>query len=117
MLPLPKNRLNMLNRLLRQQLLPPLPVSPHASLQRRPHDIIEQKSPVDKQGEAEDLQRLERLPAQSEGDDPDEEGAAGVDCGAGGGADGARYGEAEEIETAVLRGSQSVRWGMWDGGW
>lgn len=104
----------MLNRALGQQLVdtgsPPLAVLAHAlaaarapvqqRLQRRPHNVVEEERAVDEQREADDLQPLEGFPAQAQRDDPDEEGSAGVDCGARGGADGARDGEAEEVEAA-----------------
>lgn len=61
------------------------------SLQRGLHDIVEQERSVNEEAEADDLEPFEGFPAQAEGDEPDEEGAAGVDCAAGGGGDGAGH--------------------------
>ncbi len=88
----------MLDRLFREQLLNLLDAQ---ALERGLDDAVEEESEVDEQGEAEDLQPLESLPAEAERDDPDEEGAAGVDGGARGGGDAARDGEAEEVEAAA----------------
>lgn len=74
--------------LLGQQLLNIL-IGPQ-ELKGRLDDAVEQEGEVDQQGEAKDLQPLECLPAEAERDDPDEEGPAGVDGRAGGGADGPR---------------------------
>lgn len=49
------------------------------SLERRAHNIIEQKGTVNEQRKASDLQPLEILPAEGQRDEPDEERAAGVD--------------------------------------
>jgi len=107
---------NMFDRLLRQQTLPPTrPPAFQTDPQRRPHDIIEQKRAVNEQHEAEDLQPFERLPAQRQRDEPDEEGAAGIDGGAGGGADGAGDGEAEEVEASFSTPFLSVC--LMDGTW
>lgn len=91
--------LDVFHRLLGEQLLDLL-LGPQ-ELERRLDDAVEQEGEVDEQGEAEDLQPLERLPAEAERDDPDEERPAGVDGRAGGGADGPRDGEAKEVEAAV----------------
>lgn len=90
----------MLHGLLGQQLLHLL-LGPQ-EFEGRLDDAVEQEGEVDEQGETGNLQPLERLPAEAERDDPDEEGPAGVDGRAGGGADGPRDGEAEEVEAAVL---------------
>lgn len=100
----------MFNWLLRQQPfrpppgtpLPILPPPPQTDPQRRPHNIIEQERAVNQQREAKDLQPFERLPPQRQRHQPDEQRAARVDGRARRGADGARYGEAEEIEAAAL---------------
>jgi len=89
----------MLHRLLGQQLLHLL--LGLQELKGRLDDAVEQEGEVDEEGEAGHLQPLERLPAEAERDDPDEEGPAGVNGRAGGGADGPRDGEAEEVEAAV----------------
>lgn len=81
----------MLNRLLPQQDFTLSPMTRETSLQRGLHNIIEQESSVDEKPETNDLEPFERLPAQAEGDEPDEEGATGVDCAAGGGGDGVGY--------------------------
>ena len=88
----------MLDGLLGQQLLDLLDAEEGEG---RLDDAVEQEGEVDKQHEAGDLQPLERLPAEAERDDPDEEGAARVDGGARRGADAARDGQAEEVEAAA----------------
>ena len=88
----------MLDRLLGQQLLDLLDAEEGKG---RLDDAVEQEGEVDEQHEAGDLQPLERLPAEAERDDPDEEGAARVDGGARRGADAARDGQAEEVEAAA----------------
>ena len=90
----------MLDRLLGKQLLDLLDAEEGKG---RLDDAVEQESKVDEQHEAGDLQPLERLPAEAERDDPDEEGAARVDGGARRGADAARDREAEEVEAAAVR--------------
>jgi hypothetical protein len=88
----------MLNWLLRQEFLRfPL----NTSLEWRPHQIIEQESSVDKQRKTENLKPLERLPAESERDHPDEERAASVDGRARRRRDSARDTEAKEVEAAA----------------
>lgn len=94
-----KSTLDVLHWLLGQQLLDLL-LGPQ-ELKGRLDDAVEEEGEVDEQGEADDLQPLERLPAEAERDDPDEERPARVDGRAGGGADAARDGEAEEVEAAV----------------
>lgn len=66
--------------------------------ERRLDEAVEQEGEVDEEHEPHDLEPLERLPAQAQGHDPDEEGAARVDGGARGGAHGAGDGEAKEVE-------------------
>jgi len=68
-------RLVMLDGLLGQQLLNFLDLE---ELQRRLDNTVEEEGEVDEQGEANHLQPLECLPAKTEGDNPDEEGAARV---------------------------------------
>jgi len=86
----------MLNRLLGQKLLHLL--LNLQELDRRLDDAVEQKGKVHEECETDDLEPLERLPAEAERDDPDEERTARVNRGAGGGADAARDGEAEKVE-------------------
>ena len=89
----------MLLRFKAQSRSPPQ-VPPQPRHGRRVDDFVEQSCAPDQQRETDDLQPLERLPAQAQRDEPDEERAAGVDCAAGGGADLSGYAEAEEVETA-----------------
>ena len=63
-------------------------------------DAVEEEGEVDEQREAADLQPLERLPAEAQRDDPDEQRPARVDGRARRGADVARDREAEEVEAA-----------------
>lgn len=77
-----------------------IPSAPQKPEDRGSDNAIEQERPVDEQREADNLQPFEGFPPETEGDDPDEEGTAGVDGGAGGRGDGARDGQAEEIEPA-----------------
>ena len=58
-----------LDRILGQQLLDLVHLE---KLKRRLHDAVEQKGEVDEQHETDNLQPLERLPAEAERDDPDE---------------------------------------------
>lgn len=69
----------MLDRLLRQQLLDRLPRL--EELERRLYQAVEQEGKVHQQGKSDYLQPLERLPAESERDDPDEQRTARVDGG------------------------------------
>lgn len=91
--------LQVLDGLLREQLLDLLVRL--EEVERRLHEAVEQEGEVDQQREAEDLQPLERLPAEPQRHDPDEERPARVDGRPRRGADGARDGEAEEVETAA----------------
>lgn len=79
----------MLNRLLGKELLD---LADAQKLKGRLHDAVEEEGKVDEQGKAEDLQPLKCLPAEAEGHHPDEEGAAGVDRRARGGAHAAGHG-------------------------
>jgi hypothetical protein len=79
----------------------PLQVPSQPSDRRRVDNLIEQRRAPDQQRETEHLQPLERLPAQAQRDEPDEQRAARVDCAAGCCGDLARDGEAEEVEAAV----------------
>jgi hypothetical protein len=88
----------MLNRLFRQELLH---LSHAEELERRLNDAVEEEGEVHQESETDNLQPLERLPAEAERDHPDEQGTAGVDGGARRGADAAGDGEAEEVEAAV----------------
>lgn len=57
----------MLNRLLGQNLIHPLPtLSRKTSLQRRANDIVKQERAVDEEGKTEHLEPFERLPVQSQ---------------------------------------------------
>ena|SRR5690349_12426568 len=85
----------MLNRLLRKQLLD-LPDT--EELKRRLNNAVEEESEVNEQGEAYNLQPLERLPAETERNDPNEEGSACIDSRTRGGADTACHGQSEEVE-------------------
>lgn len=67
----------MLNRLLRQQLVNLLVHT--KCLERRLDNAIEEEGKVDQKGETDNLEPLERLPAQTEGDDPDEQCSTSVD--------------------------------------
>lgn len=58
-------------------------------LKGRLDDAVEDKGGVDEEAETYNLQPLEAFPAKTKRDDPDEQGSAGVDGGARGGADGA----------------------------
>jgi hypothetical protein len=67
----------MLDRALWQKLLR-LPFNP--SLKWWPHKIIEKECPIDEQRKTGDLQPFECLPPKTKRYDPDEKGAACVDC-------------------------------------
>ena len=70
----------MLNGLLRKELLDLfIGLQP---FERRLDDAVEEESKVDKEHETDNLECLERLPAETERDDPDEEGTAGINGGA-----------------------------------
>ena len=69
--------LTVLNGLLGQELLD-LFIWDSEELQRRLNDTVEQEGEVNKQGETDNLEPLESLPAQAKGDDPDEQGSASV---------------------------------------
>lgn len=88
--------LHVLYGLLRQQLLDLL--LGLEELKRRRDNAVEEEGEVYQQNEAQNLQPFERLPAKAERHDPDEERAACIDRRAGRGADGARNGQAEEVE-------------------
>jgi hypothetical protein len=90
----------MLNGILRQERLRP---SLYARLERWPNEIVEQEGAVHKRRETCDLQPLECLPAKTERHDPDEQCAAGIDCGARCRRHGARDGKTEEVEATVVR--------------
>jgi hypothetical protein len=97
----------MLNRLLRQQLLDLVGVN-SKELEGGLHDAVEEESEVDQKNKAEDLEPLERLPPEAEGDDPDEQRAAGVNRGARCGADCPGHREAEEVEATGLHVSMDA---------
>lgn len=69
-------------------------------LQGWTYDIVEQERPIDQQDKAQHLQPLEGLPSERERDQPNEQGAAGVDRAARGRGDRPGDGEAEEVEAA-----------------
>lgn len=70
------------------------------ALQRRLDKAVEEEGRVHEQRKAHHLQPLEGLPSEPKGDHPDEQSPASVNGRAGRGADGSRYGEAEEVETS-----------------
>ena len=72
--------LEVLDWLLGKQDLALALASRQTSLEWRPNDIVEQESAVNEQREADDLEPLERLPAETQRDQPDKEGTGGVDC-------------------------------------
>lgn len=78
----------MFNWLLPEEEFAFSPVARETGLQRGLDNIVEEERSVDEESEADDLKPFESLPAQAERDEPDEEGAAGVDCAAGGSRDG-----------------------------
>ena len=84
-----------LDRLLRQQLLNLLDLE---KLKGRLDNAVEEEGKVDEKDEAHHLQPLECLPAQTERDQPYEQGAAGIDGRASGGADRSCHRDAEEVE-------------------
>jgi hypothetical protein len=69
----------MLNGILRQERLRP---SLHTRLERWPDEVVEQERAVHKQCETSNLEPLECFPPKAKRHDPDEQCAAGVDCGA-----------------------------------
>ncbi len=87
----------MFYRLFGKQLLHVLHVT---AIQRRAHKSIEQERSIDQKAKTDNLEEFERFPTEEEGDNPDEQGSACVDCGAGCCTDGAGYRETEEIESA-----------------
>lgn len=91
--------LQMLNGLLGQQLLRLFLDA--QKLEGRLDDAVEQKGGIHQQGEADNLQPLERLPSEAERHNPDEERPARVNGGARGGTDGAGNGEPKEVEAAI----------------
>lgn len=93
-------RLVVLNGLLGQQLFD-LGLINLEELEGRIDNAVEKEGKVDEQGKSEDLQPLECLPAQAEGDDPDKERAAGVDGRAGRGGDAAGDGETKKVEATI----------------
>ncbi len=71
--------LHVLDRVFWQQLLWVFLLALDARLQWRRDDVVEDEGAINEEHEAEDLQPLERFPAQAERDYPDEERAARVD--------------------------------------
>ena len=69
-------------------------------LQRGLYNAVEEESKVDKQRETHDLEPLEGFPAQTERDDPNEQGTAAIDSRAGCGANTAGDGETKEVEAS-----------------
>jgi hypothetical protein len=90
-------RLVVFDGVLWQQLLDLLHLE---KLKGRLNEAVEQEGEVYKQSKANHLEPLERLPAEAEGDDPDEEGAACVDGGAGCSTDATSDREAKEVEAS-----------------
>jgi hypothetical protein len=72
--------------------------------QWRPDQPIEEERPVDQHDEPQHLQPLERLPAQEQRGDPDEQRSAGVNSGPGRRAHRPRHRQTEEVESPA-RGS------------
>src|SRR6478735_9024631 len=89
--------LTVLNGLLRQELLD-LFIWDSEELQRRLNDTVAQEGEVNKQGETDNLEPLESLPAQAKGDHPDEQGSASVDGRSRSSADASCNGQAKEVE-------------------
>lgn len=73
-------------------------------LEGRLDNAIEKEGEVDEEAETDDLQPLERLPAEAERNDPDEKGTAGVDGGSRGGAHTTGDGDAKEVEATADNG-------------
>ena len=92
--------LNVFNGFFGQQLFDLTIVDPER-LQRGLHDVVEDKSEVDQQGKAKDLEPLERFPAQAQRHDPDEESPAGVDGRSRGGAHATGHRETKKVEAAT----------------
>ena len=99
-------RLLVLDRLLREKLLNL--VAGAEAPQGRLNDAVEEERGIDEHGETHNLQRLERLPAEAERDDPDEERPAGVNGRPRGRTDGPRHGEAEEVEATGTSGQRDL---------
>ena len=75
---------------------------------RRAHNFVKDGSAPNEQSESDHLEPLERFPAETEADDPNEERAAGVDCAARSRRDQASYAQTEEVEaTACMLASYS----------
>jgi hypothetical protein len=91
-----------LDGFLRQKLLN-LFVWDLEEFERRLDNAIEQEGEVHKQSKADNLKPFEGLPAQSQRDNPDEQGSAGVDSGSGGSTDTSSDRQPKEIETTVER--------------
>lgn len=89
--------LTVLNRFLGQELLD-LFIWDSEELQGRLNDTVEQEGEVNKQGEADNLEPLERLPTQAKGDDPDEKGSASVNGRSRSSTDAPCNGQAKEVE-------------------
>lgn len=64
----------------------------------RGNDAVEEEGEVDQQDEPDNLKPLERLPAETERDDPNKECTASVNGRARGSADGACDGKPKEVE-------------------
>lgn len=88
----------MLNWLLREKFLNLVHLE---KLERRLNNPVEQERKVDEQDKANNLQPLERLPAKTERDNPDEQGAASVDGRPRGSADAACNRYTEKVETTA----------------
>jgi hypothetical protein len=70
---------DMLNRFLGKQDLSLPALARQTSLKRGLDDIVKQESSIDKKPEANDLEPLESLPAQSKRNKPNEKRAASID--------------------------------------
>jgi hypothetical protein len=73
------------------------------NLHRRPNQVVEKEGAVYQRCKSKHLQPLERFPAETKGDHPDEEGAAGVDGRPRRSADGSSDRKAKEVEASVVR--------------
>lgn len=88
----------MLNGIFREQNLALSVFAGQACLERGADDIIEQESSVNKQHKASNLEPFERLPAQAEGNEPNEKCTASVNRAARCSRDSAGNRQTKEVE-------------------
>ena len=93
--------LHMFDGFLREKLL--WFFSGHAGLERWRDDPVEEEGSVDEKSETEQLQEGEFLPAETEGNDPNDECSRGIDDRTGSGRNGPGDGDSKEIESPVCR--------------